>query len=174
MAKSIKRLKKLLKELESSVEKEPYVVFEGGSDVLISDSAKELFNKKKVKEDEFVNWLNLIARHLIKNNFFKGFQVFMIRLPDRPEDIFAILREEGRAEKAGFGLTKREKETLTYSVRGLTNKEIAACLNISAGTVNAHLDSIYRKMGVSNRLEATLAALKCGLVPYHLWSKTPR
>lgn len=175
MAKSIEKIKRRLREFESSVEKEPYVLLEAKGCILISESAKELFFKKQVEEDEFVNWLNGIARHLSRGNFFRGFEVFVVRLPDRPEDMFAILREEGpgeKKEKTGLNLTKREMETLTCSVRGLTNKEIAASLKISPGTVNAHLDSIYRKLGVSSRLEAMLAALKYGLVPYPPWSKT--
>jgi len=37
-------------------------------------------------------------------------------------------------------------------------------MGVSPGTINSHLDSIYRKLGCSNRLEAAFTALRCGLV----------
>jgi DNA-binding NarL/FixJ family response regulator len=51
-------------------------------------------------------------------------------------------------------LTKREKEILTLLKDGLSNKAIAACLTVSEVTVKSHLCSIFRKMGVQNRVQA--------------------
>jgi DNA-binding CsgD family transcriptional regulator len=77
------------------------------------------------------------------------------------------MRETEPGQKT-FHLTQKEKEILGHSINGLTNKEIASSLNISPGTVNTHLDSIYRKLGVSNRIEASFVALKNGLIiPYN-------
>jgi DNA-binding CsgD family transcriptional regulator len=55
-----------------------------------------------------------------------------------------------------FTLTRREKEILDELSLGLGAKEIASKIFISPQTVNQHLKHIYRKMGVNNRLEATL------------------
>lgn len=61
-------------------------------------------------------------------------------------------------------LTKMERSVVKTLAKGLSNKQMASSLKISAGTVNAHLDNIYRKLGVSNRVQAVCAALKLGIV----------
>jgi DNA-binding NarL/FixJ family response regulator len=53
-----------------------------------------------------------------------------------------------------FGLTQREIELLTHLKNGLTYEEIAANLIISYHTVRKHIENIYRKMQVSNKVEA--------------------
>lgn len=53
----------------------------------------------------------------------------------------------------GLGLSGREAEIAVMIARGLTNKEIAAELNISAGTVRTHVYNLYRKVAASNRVE---------------------
>lgn len=58
------------------------------------------------------------------------------------------------------GLSAREQEVLRLLSRGATNKEIAAALDISENTVKAHLKSILRKLGVTNRVEAAGWALR--------------
>jgi len=61
------------------------------------------------------------------------------------------------------GLTQRELEVLHAVARGLSNKEVAAELWVTVQTVKFHLTSIYRKLGASNRTEATRWALEKGL-----------
>lgn len=58
------------------------------------------------------------------------------------------------------GLTAREVEVLRLVARGLTNARIAGELYISSRTVNAHLNSVYRKLGVSSRAAATRFAVE--------------
>jgi DNA-binding NarL/FixJ family response regulator len=60
-------------------------------------------------------------------------------------------------------LTQREKEVLSFLVKGSTNKEIAQNLFISEKTVKSHLNKIFKKLNVSRRLEAILCAIKNGL-----------
>ena len=48
-------------------------------------------------------------------------------------------------------LTSREREIVLTLAEGLSNKGISHRLNISEGTVKAHLHSIYSKLGVKNR-----------------------
>jgi len=55
-------------------------------------------------------------------------------------------------------LTKREVQILCLLTRGLTYHEIAAKLNISPRTVNAHLRSIYGKLDVTTRTGAVRVA----------------
>ena len=51
-------------------------------------------------------------------------------------------------------LTAREREVLVWVVHGKTNREIAAILLISPGTVRKHLENIFGKLEVSNRAGA--------------------
>jgi DNA-binding NarL/FixJ family response regulator len=53
-------------------------------------------------------------------------------------------------------LTPRELEVLEYLSRGHTNRQIAAILVISAGTVKRHVENIIAKMGVSDRTQVVL------------------
>lgn len=53
-------------------------------------------------------------------------------------------------------LTRRETEVITELSKGLYYKEIAGKIFISQETVKKHVKSIYRKMGVRNRVEATM------------------
>ena len=55
-------------------------------------------------------------------------------------------------------LTRREIEILTKAASGATNTEIANELYISSHTVKSHLYNIYKKIEVSNRIEAALWA----------------
>jgi DNA-binding NarL/FixJ family response regulator len=61
------------------------------------------------------------------------------------------------------GLTSREQEVLHLLTKGCTNKEIAQSLFISEKTVKSHLNSIFRKLNVTRRLQAILYAIKRGL-----------
>jgi DNA-binding CsgD family transcriptional regulator len=58
------------------------------------------------------------------------------------------------------GLTVREVEVLRLVAKGMTDAQIAETLVISPRTVNTHLTSIYNKIGVSSRSEATRYALE--------------
>jgi len=61
-------------------------------------------------------------------------------------------------------LSGRETEILTLIAKGLKRNEVAALLELSPNTVAAHLKRIYNKLSVSTRAEATLEALRLGLV----------
>jgi DNA-binding NarL/FixJ family response regulator len=61
-------------------------------------------------------------------------------------------------------LTNRELEILQLLALGLTNKQIAARLKISAHTVKFHVSAIFSKLGTNNRVEAVNLGLKNGLI----------
>lgn len=61
-------------------------------------------------------------------------------------------------------LTEREMNVLFYLAQGLTNEEIAEKLHISVHTVKAHLESIYDKLAVTNRVQAAMKAVVFGLI----------
>ena len=64
-------------------------------------------------------------------------------------------------------LSKREMEVLSYLTRGMSNKEIANLLGISHQTVKNHVTSILRKLGVEDRTQAAVYALRRGWVRLH-------
>jgi two-component system, NarL family, nitrate/nitrite response regulator NarL len=61
-------------------------------------------------------------------------------------------------------LTPREQQVAQLLVRGLTNKEIAACLEITEHTIKFHVNGLLRKLGVSTRTEAVVQAARLGVV----------
>ena len=61
-------------------------------------------------------------------------------------------------------ITERELEILQYVAEGLSNSQIGKQLWVTEQTVKFHLSNIYRKLGVSNRTEASRYALRHGLV----------
>ena len=61
-------------------------------------------------------------------------------------------------------LTSREEDVLKLVAQGCSNKEICLSLNITEKTVKAHVGNIFRKIGVNSRTQATLYALRVGLV----------
>jgi len=61
-------------------------------------------------------------------------------------------------------LTPREKQILGAIVAGETNKEIAARYAISAETVKEHVQHLFRKLGVTDRTQAAVLAIRNGYV----------
>jgi DNA-binding NarL/FixJ family response regulator len=60
-------------------------------------------------------------------------------------------------------LTGRQAEVLALLAAGLSNKQIAAELYLSTATVERHLATIYRNLGLGGRVEATRFAMENGL-----------
>lgn len=60
-------------------------------------------------------------------------------------------------------LTEREREVLCLMAAGKTNTEISTELAITDGTVRYHINKIFSKLGVKNRTQAVLVALKRGI-----------
>jgi DNA-binding NarL/FixJ family response regulator len=73
-------------------------------------------------------------------------------------------RDGGSSGATPGGLTDREVEVLRLVSRGMTNKEVAQKLQISARTVGHHLAHAYEKIGVTTRAGAAMFAMKNGIV----------
>lgn len=67
-------------------------------------------------------------------------------------------------ERLLANLSPREMEVLKLVARGLSNKEIAAQLNLVVGTVKLHMVSIFTKLGVSDRTQALVTAVRRGII----------
>ena len=61
-------------------------------------------------------------------------------------------------------LTPREEQVLRELAKGLANKQIADALSITEHTVKEHLKHIVRKLGVSDRTEAVMVAVRRGII----------
>ena len=66
--------------------------------------------------------------------------------------------------RARNGLTAREHAVLHLVIQGQTNKEIGRTLNISEDTAKKHVQTILLKLGVSDRTQAAVKAVRAGLV----------
>lgn len=63
------------------------------------------------------------------------------------------------------GVTEREREVLTLVGQGMSNREIAAHLFISAATAKAHVASLLTKLDARDRVQLVIIAHRVGLVP---------
>ena len=123
---------------------------------------------------------------MIRRALARGASAFVVKHVD-PRDLASALRqaadgtvyhtiggaeqiEQAAAREAG--LSDREVEVLKALARGLSNKEIAKEGWVTEQTVKFHLSNIYRKLGVSNRTEATRFAYQHGLVDSPLYENT--
>lgn len=73
----------------------------------------------------------------------------------------------GMRGSAPVALTARERDVIRHVALGLRNAEVAQRLLISEPTVKAHLNSIFRKVGVRDRVELTLYAARSGIIEIH-------
>lgn len=71
---------------------------------------------------------------------------------------------EVKKSSNSYGLTERELDVLELMVEGLSNPQIADKLVITRATAKAHVHSILQKLCVSSRTQATVTAMKEGLV----------
>ena len=86
--------------------------------------------------------------------------------PQRLAEVRAALAEIGESADAAAlpdGLTVRQVNVLRLLAGGLSNKQIAAQLCLSQGTIERHLATVYRKLGLGGRVEAARYAVTHGL-----------
>ena len=91
-------------------------------------------------------------------------------LPNLLARMEAVLRRCNRYPKPksapvlDAALTEKEKEVLQMAAKGASNKQIAEKMFVKEVTVKTHLNSIFRKLKVTNRTQAVLLALQTDLV----------
>ena len=89
------------------------------------------------------------------------------------ERIFAVLQQQAQRQEQQTAqqaisnrlnsLTSREMELLPLVIAGHSNKEIARKLDVAESTVKIHLQSILKKLGVHNRVQAAIYAVEHGI-----------
>jgi two-component system NarL family response regulator len=80
-----------------------------------------------------------------------------------PPELQSAMAADWRAQGTPR-LTERELEVVRLVARGLRNAEVAARLHVSEVTVKTHLTNVFQKLGVRDRVELTLHAIRSGLV----------
>lgn len=101
--------------------------------------------------------LNLIRPHIIQA--YRNAESYA-----KARDTLGVFEPLSEDKNCGLlksiGLSFREAEVLYWVAQGKTNYETALILNIASGTVKIHLEKIYRKLGVENRMAAAMIAVK--------------
>ena len=78
-----------------------------------------------------------------------------------PEAAGSLMRGAGSGAVSGVdSLTTREREVLAELAKGRSNREIARALNVAEKTVKAHVSSVLAKLGVQDRTQAALLAVR--------------
>ncbi|MBK1876139.1 response regulator [Pelagicoccus mobilis] len=77
-----------------------------------------------------------------------------------PRQVAERLEERSRRQQ----LTEREREVLECLIRGRSNKEIARSMHVSDETVKSHFKALFSKLGVRDRTEAAITAIRHGIV----------
>jgi DNA-binding NarL/FixJ family response regulator len=93
-----------------------------------------------------------LARRLLKH----------FRVGEGPQPTAAPAPPPGEPE--GKKLSARETEILQLIAKGISNTEAAGVLGLSKATIRTHLEHIYRKLEVTNRVEAVTEGLRKGLI----------
>ncbi len=85
--------------------------------------------------------------------------VYAGQQPLLPKVAERLAERQQRAE-----LSQRETEVLQLLIKGRSNKEIGAALFVCEDTVKAHLKTLFAKLGVQDRTEAAISAIRHGIV----------
>ena len=97
------------------------------------------------------------------------------RMPEQGKPAPGALKSEEEAEKerrsgappppsGRRALTERELECLQIIAKGLSNNEAARVLGLSKATIRTHLEHIYQKLDVTNRVEAVTEGIRQGII----------
>ena len=129
-----------------------FEAFKAGADGYIMKGATPEQTISAIKSVyEGIGWIDPAIARLVFSNL------------QRPEKKI-ISTPEIKKSTNSYGLTERELDVLELMVEGLSNPQIADKLVITRATAKAHVHSILQKLCVSSRTQATVTAMKEGLV----------
>ena len=93
-------------------------------------------------------------------------------LAPSPATLAPLRRLELQRLSPAASITPRQRQVLYCLIEGKPTKRICAELDMSMGTAKVHIGAILRALGVRNRTQATLAALREGWVYPEMWSRS--
>jgi len=110
----------------------------------------------------------LMAMHCMVRGHAPGDYMILVRAGEKLVEGLAekanTILEAGRSIRSKINLTRREEEVLSGLMKSLSNKEIAANLNLSERTVKFHVSSLLSKFRVRGRMELVREASRQGAV----------
>ena len=109
--------------------------------------------KKWLQEVTQLNVLAVVPRDSDAETFTLAINSVAMGMMFLPRDYLAVSENGNQNIKA---LSARQREILTMLAAGESNKQIGRALNISTGTVKAHLESLYQRLEVKNRTQAAM------------------
>ncbi len=133
-------------------ENDVFEAFKAGADGYIMKGATPEQTVSAIKSVyEGVGWIDPSIAKMVFSNL------------QRPSSQ-VVTEPEPKKTNNSYGLTERELDVLELMVEGLSNPQIADKLVITKATAKAHVHSILQKLCVSSRTQATVTAMKEGLV----------
>lgn len=125
------------------------------------DDAEAVFETLQVQADGFLDKTSDIdAITAAIEKVAQGNEVYT---EEQRRLISAKLREV--FDRARIALSQRELEALGLISEGLTTRQIATRMELSEDTVESHIKSLYRKLGVRSRTQATARGRELGIAP---------
>lgn len=109
--------------------------------------------KKWLQEVTQLNVLAIVPRDADAETFALALNSVAMGMMFYPRDCLTPTACGSQNIKA---LSSRQREILTMLAAGESNKQIGRLLNISTGTVKAHLESLYQRLEVKNRTQAAM------------------
>ena len=140
--------------------------------LIINPAFPGYFDVRKFKEDSFCHAIKCIALvcsvadQALLRNYDESITLYddAERLKDKLNRLLNMPREETEELTGQEVLSSREKEIITCVVKGMTNKEIADALYLSAHTVITHRRNIARKLQIHSPAGLTIYAIVNKLV----------
>lgn len=116
------------------------------------------------EEDVWNAWKAGVAGYLSKSHAAENIVEAIREVAAGASYYPAAIARKLETRKSKLSLTPREHEVLQLIVDGNSNKEIMAELELSASTVRVHVSNILEKLGVLDRTQAAVAAVKKGII----------
>ena len=162
------KARKALQGLDLMLDTEPAVFIDRDGRCWSNRQAELFLGKRGVTAEDLIMWSGSVSGYP-QEAVYRDIRMEIISMAGG--GFLVLLKRLVKAAGEEPALTGREKQVLVMLIRGLSNKEIARDLKVSPGTVNSHLDNIYRKLGCSGRLHACLLALTNGFAVLPAFSK---
>ena len=135
-------------------ENDVFEAFKAGADGYIMKRATPEQTISAIKSVyEGIGWIDASIAKIVFSN---------LRKPSLSESVTSP--EQVKSANNSYGLTERELDVFELMVEGLSNPQIADRLIITRATAKAHVHSILQKLCVTSRTQATVTAMKEGLI----------
>ena len=120
------------------------------------------------KPDELLGAVQAGARALVLKRFavetlLEAIDAVVAGQTRYPTEVEALLAAGARVPASAGPLTQRELEIVRCVAAGMRNAEVARQLFITEQTVKTHLNNVFQKLGIRDRVELTLYAIRTGI-----------